>query len=292
MSQMDLVYGLIRADMEAPRILLEQVVNAICSQHSLTTTEFETFFLEKYPTLEDYEVDLLFSPQYTPAEHNRLKYIPLLGNKALTAEEVAALKRRLVNDQLTVEFSTDDGQFKASVPVHEVFIERYVSLLKLDQPLPAALGEAIARWVPESSRNELNLLARDEAWRSETRQEILLAFLQVFQARNTFSTIKASFLTSFVRTYRPASLLDMERQLDSLIQSCKADMDSVSGRGFQDEYLRSLHGRNPRNKAEEQDVWAHYKHMMEMAEQLKVDYLQIADVAPERVQKAQQRQSA
>jgi hypothetical protein len=290
MSQMDLVYEMLRADLEAPRVLLDQVVNAISSQYGISTAEFETFFLEKYPSLEDYEVDLLFSPQYTPAEHNRLEYIPLLGYKALTPEEVTALKRRLSNDQLTTEFSTADGQFKGTVPVHEVFIERYVSLLKLDQPLPEALHEAIIQWVPENSRNEVNLLARDEAWRSESRQNILLAFLQVFHAKNTFSTLKASFLTNFVRTYRPASLLDMERQLESLIQSCRTDMDNISGRGFQDEYLRSLHGKEPQNKAEERDVWAHYKHMMDMAEQLKADYRQIADVAPECLQKARQSQ--
>lgn len=290
MPQIDLIYQLLKADLEAPRLLLDQVANAISSQSSLSTAEFDRFFTEQFPTLEDYQVDLLFSPQYTPAEHNRLEYIPALGMKALSSDEVLALKRRLNDAHLMTELKTSDGQWEGSIPIHEMFIDRYVNLLKLEQPIPASLTDALVQCVPQESRNELNLLAREDAWRSENRQDILLAFLKVFKAKNTFSTLKASFLTNFVRTYRSNSLLDIERKLDSLIQSCQTDMESISGRGFQDEYLRSLHGRNPQNTAGEKDVWAHYKHMMDMGQQLKEDYQHIRDVAPELLQKAQNQQ--
>lgn len=292
MSQTDLVYELLRTDLTAQRTLLDQVANAISSQFGISTTEFETFFQEKFPTLEDYEVDLLFSPQYTPAEHNRLEYIPMLGDKALSAEDITLLKRRLSDEKLATTLLTADGQCTASVPVHDVFIDRYVKLLKLDQPLPEAIANAIRTDVPEVSRNELNLLGRDDIWRSQNRQDILLAFLKVFAAENRFSTLKASFLTNFVRTYRPNSLLDIKRQLETLIESCRSDMEKVSGRGFQDEYLRSLHGREAKNTAVEQDVWAHYKHMMEMAEELIADYEKIAHIAPEFLERARQGQLA
>src|SRR5262249_8665546 len=131
----------------------------------------------------------------------------------------------------------------------------------------------------------------EDAWKTDVRQDILLAFLQAFDTRKTFSTLKASFLTHFVKTYRPASLLDIERQLESLIKSCQADMENVSGRGFQDEYLRSLHGRAPNNQQDERDAWAHYKHMMDMAEQLKDDFKAIPELAPEMLEKAKSRQA-
>ncbi|HEY9745674.1 MAG TPA: hypothetical protein V6C99_05605 [Oculatellaceae cyanobacterium] len=291
MPQLEPIYERLKADLEAPRILTGQVTHAITSQYSLTTAELASFLVDKLPTLEEYEVDLLFSPQYTPTSDNRLVYIPLLGAEALCAEDVQTLKRRLVDAGLRTTITTLDGQCEATIPVHEVFIERYVNLLKLDQPLPEALHEALQQYVPEASQSEVNLLARGDMWRSEKRQDILIGFLKAFHAGARFSVVKVAFLTDFIRTYRPASLLDMERQLDTLIQSCKTDMEQVSGRGFQDEYLRSLHGRNAKNDDEERDVWAHYKQMMDMAEELKADYQKIAAVAPELLEKARGRKS-
>lgn len=288
MSQTDLVYELLKSDLCASRVILPQVTNYIQDYYGFADSELDRFFAEKYPTLEDYEVDLTFSPQYTPAQHNRLEYIPVLGARALEAAEVDALKQRLKEGGFQTALRLPENNQEFSLPLHEVFIDRYVNLLKLELKLPAGIHDAIVANVPEESRNLVNLLARDEVWQAENRQVILIGFLKVFKARNTFGTPKLSFLTNFVRTYRPAGIQDYDRQLEALIKSCEADMENVSGRGFHDEYLRALHGAERLNKGEEADVWEHYKHMMEMARLLREDLQHLPEAAPEVFEQARQ----
>ncbi len=286
----DLVYEVLKADLSASRTLLPQVVDYIANHYNCPSSEFPQFFSDKFPTLEDYEVDLIFSPQFTPAEHNRLEYIPILGAQALSPSEIGLLKKRLLDENLEILMKTPDAQVEITVPVHEVFIDRYVNLLKLDQALPAVLHEAIVANVPSESRNEMNLLARDDVWRSSQRQDILVAFLQIFNGRHNFSVPKVSFFTGFLRTYRPAHLFDLERQFDSLIRSCEVDMENVAGRGFHDEYLKALNVGNNLTKGSEQDIWAHYRRMMELTKALKDDFQHLQAFAPEIAEKAKQEQ--
>lgn len=291
MAHQELIFEMLKKDLSAPRVLLDQVVNYINDNYGYSSTDLPTFFQEKYPLLEDYEVDLTFSPQYTPAEHHRLEYIPVLGNKYLSVSDVATLKQRLNDIGLKTDFKTPDGLAEVVVSVHEVFIDRYVNLLRLDQKLPEVFHAEISSSVPNDSANEVNLLAREEVWQLESRHHILLAFLRVFKQLNNFSTLKVSFLTNFVRTYRPANLLDVERQLDSLVQSCQTDMENVSGRGFHDEYLKAMNEGNRLNKGNERDIWEHYKHMIDLAGQLKADFQQISQAAPEFLEEARLHQA-
>lgn len=290
MALTDLVFELAKADLSAPRVLLPQVVHYITDHYGYTSDAFDRFFAEKYPTLEPYELDLIFSPQFTPGEHNRLDYIPVLGENALSPEEVAALKRRLRDAELQTVVRTPDEQIEHTLAIDEVFSDRYINLLKLDARLPEGFYHELVTHVPEASRNEVNLLARDEVWQFGRKADILTAFVRVGKARGNFSTLKLSFLTNFVRTYRPASLLDLERQLDSLIDSCRTDMENVQGRGFHDEYLKAINMSSALNKAGEQDAWAHYHHLMEMAQQLKDDYQYISEVCPDLLEKARTQQ--
>lgn len=291
MAMTDLLFEMLKTDLSVPRMLLEQVTSYIRDQYGFQTADLPTFFKEKFPQLEDYEVDLIFSPQFTPGEHNRLEYIPILGEQALLTDEIIALKRRLQEADLYVEFKTADGMADVACPVHEVFIDRYVNLLHLDHALPdASVYAAILSDVPQESHNEVNLLAREEIWRGELRRDILLAFLKVFHEKRNFAVQKVQFLTNFVRTYRPGSLLDVERQLQSLIDSCEQDMENVAGRGFHDEYLKAMHAGGRLNLGEEAEVFEHYKVMMDMAARLKEDGARIPEVCPERWQRAREHQ--
>lgn len=287
MAHNEVVYELLKKDLCAPRVLLEQVLTYINDQYGYPGTELANFFSEKFPTLEDYEVDLAFSPQYTPTEHNRLEYIPALGGHHFSVSELALLKNRINELRLQTAFTTPDNDTPVTVPVHEVFAERYINLLKLDQKLPEGLYPKILALTPRESHNEVNLFARDDVWHNEQKRLILEAFLAISHALGNFSTMKVSFLTNFVRTYRPASLMDMERLLDSLIKSCQVDMENVAGRGFHDEYLKAMNVGNPLTKGTERDIWAHYRHMMDMSEQLKADLAKMPEAIPELLAQAQ-----
>lgn len=287
MAHTEVVFELLKKDLCAPRVLLDQVLTYINDQFGYPSTELERFFSEKFPTLEDYEVDLAFSPQYTPAEHHRLEYIPALGEHHLSVSEVALLKSRINELGLKTAFSAPDSLNEVVAPVHEVFVDRYVNLLKLDQKLPEGFYQLLMEVVPRDSHNEVNLMAREDLWQNEQKRLILIAFLRTFHVLRNFSTVKVSFLTNFVRTYRPASLLDVGPLLDSLIKSCQVDMENVSGRGFHDEYLKALNVGNSLTKGTERDIWAHYHHQIEMATQLKEDLDRMPETVPDLIAQIQ-----
>ena len=151
MPKQDMILELLRTDLTAPKILIKQVIDEINDRHGYSEDRLPEFFAEKFSTLEDYQVDLLFSPQYTPAEHNRLDYIPFIGGETLTQEDVKSIKRQLTEEKLPVMFCTPDDGIEVPATVHEVFIDRYVDLLKLDQPLPESAYQDIQAMVPEAS---------------------------------------------------------------------------------------------------------------------------------------------
>jgi hypothetical protein len=293
MSQLDLAYEMAKIDLSAPRVLLQQVVDYIREHYGYVGEALPAFFTEKFASLEDYELDLCFSPQFTPAEHNRLEYIPVLADGALSSSDVSLLKRRLCDANLQTNVKALDAPTEISLPVHEVFVDRYINLLKLDSKLPEGLYQEILTQVPEVSRNEANLLAREQDWQNPMRRDILAAFLRIFKARGNFAVAKVAFLTHFVRTYRPGSLLDMDRQLEALVESCKHDMENISGRGFADENLKTIYavdGGVNRSGTSDDGVWHHYRQMMEMAQQLQEDYRHVEEAAPDLLERARQQQ--
>lgn len=292
MPQTERIFEALHADLSAPQVLLSQVVSYINDHYELTGSDVARFFQETLPTLEDYEVDLAFSPQYTPTEENRLAYVPLLGGEHVAADTLQRLKQRLVDAGIQVAMSTPDGLVAVQVPLHEMFVARYVDRLGLDRALPARVYADICDYVPVEAQPEVNLLARADAWSKEARQDVLMAFLRTFAGRSSFTLDKVRFLTQFVRTYRTESLCDVPRQLEALVESCRRDMDNVGGRGFHDEYLRSLHEHERLNRSEEGDVWEHYRQMMAMAQLVQDDYNQVPEFAASLWAKAQQQQPA
>ena len=136
MPKFDMILELLRADLTAPKTLLKQVIQEINDRHGHSEAQLPEFFATVYTTLEEYQVDLLFSPQFTPAKHNRLRYIPFLNDKALSQQEIASIKSDLLSESLSLPFVTPDEGVEISVPLHEVFIDRFVNLLKLDASLP------------------------------------------------------------------------------------------------------------------------------------------------------------
>jgi hypothetical protein len=280
MPKLDMILELLRADLTAPKTLLKQVIQEINDRHSHSEAQLPEFFGTVFGTLEDYQIDLLFSPQFTPADHNRLRYIPFLNDKSLSQQDISTIKNDLLEKNLSVVFVTPDEALEIPVTLHEVFIDRYVDLLKLDAALPASAYDDIQALVPEASRAEVNLVARDAIWQNVNRYDILKAFLLLFKANNSFSTVKASYLTNFVRTYRPESLNDVDRQLTALIDSCKKDRDQAEGRGFMDEGLKALNSDNeiPHHSVEE--IRAHYQHLIDVAETLQQDLAKSSQINP------------
>jgi hypothetical protein len=271
-------------DLSRERVITPQVQEYIINQYGVNLEEFPSFFADRVPTLEDYELDLVFSPLFTPTLSDRAGYGVILGHEALGSDEVRGLIETLAQKPVYAHFLTGHRQ-NIPMALQEVTIERFVDRLYLDRPLSEGLNALIGEAVPMALQGELRMLARESVWQGSWRQDLLAAFLQLFHLQQSVSLEKVLFLTDFVRTYRPGNLNDLQRQLDSMIQSCKQDLDNVQGRSFHDAHLKEMYADteafNAAAQAEAQAVSQNYQQMIVMAEALLNDYWTMRERIPE-----------
>lgn len=281
---LDDIYRQLETHLKESRVIDDHVVHNITEPYDYMGNQVGEFFAEKFPTLEDYEVDLVLSPLYTPTEAQRLAYVPLMQTNSLDESQLSQLIRRLEEASLQATLE-NAGEQPVTIPLHPVSIERFVNRLGLEQPLDAKLYQTIQETVPSNDDQPVvMLLAKDPVWQSPDRSALLAAFLKAFAARQNFSVEKVRFFTDFVRTYRPGGLFDLDRQFESLIRSCESDLENVTTQSFHDQQLQGLYSDSERAHLKDKSVRDHYMHLMEMAQTLKEDYHHLPVVLPEYVE--------
>ncbi len=221
-------------ELAAERMLTKQVLDHLMSHHEVTPETLGAYFKRIRETttvemdgIEDYEIDLTFSPLFTPRLNDRAKYSQFLDTVEVKHEDIEAIINAVLKKKLQTCFRDHDDTY--CMPLHEVLVRRYVRLLNLATPLSQKVKQVIENTVPESARDIAKALARDPVWLPEHRQDFLIAFLKVFKERGNFSVDKLDYLTDFVRTYRPVAILDMEPMLNNLIEACNEDVHKIEG---------------------------------------------------------------
>lgn len=222
------------SELSAERTLTAQVLNWLSGHHDVTPDALGDYFKRVRETttveidgVEDYEIDVAFSPLFTPRLRDRARYAKLLDRVTVKHDEMETLVESIMDKNLEARFRHHDETF--SMPLHEVLIRRYVRLLNLITPLSQNVKRVIEETVPENAQDIAKALARDPVWLPERRQEFLIAFLKVFNEKKNFSVDKLDYLTDFVRTYRPVAILDMEQMLANLIEACNEDIHKIEG---------------------------------------------------------------
>jgi hypothetical protein len=166
----------IASELERPRALLKQVVDHLASHYSVSRDELGAFFTDQLGALEDYEIDLLFSPVFTPSLSDQAAFSELLDQETLPATEWPALVRLLADRPTVTRLVTEDNATHA-IRLREVSIERYVTRLNLDVVIPDPLGKLLHSLPPPGDRALLKALARRIVWNKEPRREILFRYL-------------------------------------------------------------------------------------------------------------------
>jgi len=176
----------VAAELERPQPLLKQVVDHLASHCSVSRDALGEFFSRELEALEDYEIDLMFSAQFTPALARQAVFSELLDRQTLPAAEWPALVRLLVARPTVARLVTEDGVPHA-LRLREVTVERFVTRLNLDVVLPDPLGKLLSSLPPAEDRALLklmetyqpkdaaDLLARIPHWQEVLKTEMLSA---------------------------------------------------------------------------------------------------------------------
>lgn len=227
---------LLETELTRGRPLSQQTIDHLNKTYNVDLDHLPDFFAMKLPLLEPYEVDLAFCFMFTPSLEEQAPFAGLLRDKGLTAEEIEKLVKELADKKLVALYRQDKNLFK--MLLQQVSIQRYVSLLNLDHPVPKEVVEIIEKGLPLKEHEKAFAVLRSPVWQTEPRKKILQAFLTAFIRRETFSQEKLKFLTEFTYTFRPRNIQDFDRLLVNLIDSYKTE----ENHRFYNEQLEQIYG--------------------------------------------------
>jgi hypothetical protein len=229
-------------ELERPRPVTAQVVNHVVGTYGLTRDELGAFFTNQLPQLEDYEIDLILSPLFTPGLPDQSVFAELLGRESVPAAQWPALIQQLVARPTRAQLVTEDDQTH-SVPLRDVTIERYVHRLRLDATIPEPLFNLIGNLPPPADRPLLKAIARRAIWEAELRRAMLARYLEAALAADRYRRDDAVELLKLVETYQPADAADLLARIPHWQQVLRQEINEAAGaKPFFNERVQDLHG--------------------------------------------------
>ena len=133
---------LLAAELEKPRLLPPQVAKHLAGTYGVSLDGIGEFLVNELPKLEDYELDLILSPAFTPTLEEQAVFAAHLGRDSVAQEQwpalVAALAARPTRAQLLAE-----ERLPVEVTLRGVTLERYVHRLRLHGTIPVGFFQRI-----------------------------------------------------------------------------------------------------------------------------------------------------
>ncbi|MBM3829824.1 MAG: hypothetical protein FJ406_04730 [Verrucomicrobia bacterium] len=232
----------VAAELERPRALLKQVVDHLASHYSVSRDELGAFFTDRLSTLEDYEIDLLFSPVFTPTLTEQAAFSDLLDRQTLPAAAWPELIRRMADRPTVTRLLTEDGTAHA-IRLHEVSLERFVTRLNLDVVIPDPLGKLLHSLPPPGDRALLKALARRIVWNKEPRREILFRYLLAATSEDFYQRDDLLALLKLMETYQPKDAPDLLGRIPHWQEVLKQEITAAaSPKPFFAARVQELHG--------------------------------------------------
>lgn len=229
-------------ELERPRELPAQVVAHLSGMYGIGREGIGAFLRNELSQLEDYEIDLAFSPVFTPALRDQAIFAEQLGPESVPAAQWPDLVRQLVARPTGAQLVTEDGQ-KHSVPLRDVSIERYVHRLRLDATIPDSLFKWLEHFKPAGDRPILKAVARRAAWENAARREILTRYLSAFAGGQAYRLNDVVALLKLAETYQPADTASLLAQIPRWRQMLDQEInESGGGKPFFNDRVEELHG--------------------------------------------------
>jgi hypothetical protein len=232
----------VAVELERPRALLKQVVDHLASHYSVSRDELGAFFTSQLDALEDYEVDLLFSPLFTPTLTDQSLFSDLLDRQTLPASAWPVLLRKLIDRPTVAHLTTEDG-ITHGIKLREVSLERFVTRLNLDVVIPDPLGKLLHSLPPAEDRALLKALARRIVWNKEPRRAVLFRYLLAATSEGFYRREDLLVLLKLMETYQPKDAADLLARIPHWQEVMKNEMlSAASPKPFFAARVQELHG--------------------------------------------------
>jgi len=130
-----------------PRALVPQTERQLAARLSEHSSSLPAFLLCAADLLEDYELDMLFGPVFTPTLDERAEVADLLFHWRPSPDQLARLVVDLLSDLPHAIIKLPDGT-EAQLTLHEVMLDRFIRLLRLDNAPDGATAAALRDALP------------------------------------------------------------------------------------------------------------------------------------------------
>jgi hypothetical protein len=228
-------------ELERPRELKSQVVRYLTGNYGVDGDSVGAFLVHDLPNLEDYEIDLILSPVFTPGLADQAVFAQLLGSESISRERWPAIVRELAARPTRAQLITSDGE-PHSIPLREVTIERYVHRLRLDATIPQSL-QPLIELTPVADHPMLKAIARRAIWESEGRYKILLRYVTVTIGLKQFDLQKVLALLNTVENYKPADTADVLAHIKQWQEALRKQVEVFgAAKPFFMQQIQEMHG--------------------------------------------------
>ena len=234
----DLILAL-AVELERPRAVSPQVTKHIVGTHGIAREEIGAFLTEALPKLEDYEVDLILAPLFTPSLSDQSVFAELLGKKSVPADQWPALTQQLTQRPTRAQLVTEDGTTHQT-PLRDVTIERFTHRLRLEGTIDDAVFELIGSLPQIKDRALLKAVARRAIWDHIGRRDILTRFLK--SVGDTFRADDAIAFLKLAETYEPTSVAELRARIPHWQQVLRQEINEGGTKPFFNERVEELHG--------------------------------------------------
>lgn len=229
------------AELERPRTITAQVINHLVGTHGITRDEIGNFLAGELGKLENYEVDLILSPLFTPTLADQATVAELLGREAVPKSDWPALIEQLVARPTQALLLTEDG-IAHRPALRAVTIERFVHRLRLDGAITQTVINLINQRAA-ADRPLLKAIARRAIWTDAKRGEILVKYLSAVVANDSCNFSDARELLKLAETYQPADVAELLRSIPHWLEVLRQEINEAGGpKPFFNERVQDLHG--------------------------------------------------
>lgn len=229
----------IAAALERPRAITPQVGKHLADAHDVAREMVGAFLASELSKLEDYEVDLILAPLFTPTLSDQIAVADLLGKESLAASQWAVLVQQLAARPANAQLQTEDG-VTHPVPLRDVTVERFVHRLRLDGTIAEDVFRLIGSLPQAGDRALVKAVARRAIWEKPGRREILSRYLQAIG--DSFRAEDAAALLKLVETYEPMNVAELLSQIPHWQQVLRQEINDSGAKPFFNERVEELHG--------------------------------------------------
>lgn len=256
--------AILTQQLTAPRPLHPQVLQALADTYTVQEEAAPEFFVQRFTQLEEYEQDILLSPQLTPKLPECLPALGVLADAQLEPSHVDALIATLADANLAMPL-TLSPEHTINLPLVTVLLERFVPRLRLTTPLLPELASLVAsRFTPEQQPT-LAALLRDDLFSKQPQFIGMTEQLIQHPDAPLTDTVFWEDWVSYLRTYLPADASALAASLNHYIESCKQDKARAVEQSFADDTLKVEYISSEDNLHKADDTRHRYDEMIRFA---------------------------